>query len=272
MKYHIHYLFSDMDGTLLNSQKNVSQENIDAIIKFTDNGGHFAVATGRSPEISLPFLKGIPITAPSILYNGAGVYNFSKHKFLHKEFLPKNVLKQILDISIQEYPYLCIEAFAEGPIRLLNRDCIMDPYITSEKQPYIFTSYHAEEQYMKFLLYAEPSALRNVCEKLLPIMKNKVSYTFSAPFYLEILPLNVSKGSALKWICENCKINLQNVAAIGDFDNDCEMLRYAALSAAPNNASDAALNAAKYIVSSNDHSCVGNFLEKHIFTNPKLQI
>ena len=119
---------------------------------------------------------------------------------------------------------------------------------------------------MKFLLYAEPSALQTVCQKLQPIMENKVSYTFSSPFYLEILPLNVSKGSALKWICKNCKINLQNVAAIGDFDNDCEMLRYAALSAAPNNASSAALAAAKYIVSSNDHSCVSNFLKKHILT------
>ena len=263
MKY-INHLFSDMDGTLLNSQKHVSRENIESIIKFTDKGGHFAVATGRSPEISLPFLAGIPVTAPSILYNGAGIYDFSKCKFLHKEFLPKEILKQILDISIQEYPYICIEAFAEGPIQLLNRDCIIDHYITGEKQPYRFASYHAEDQYMKFLLYAEPSALQRVCKKLHPIMKNKVSYTFSSPFYLEILPLHVSKGSALKWICKNCKIDIQNVAAIGDFDNDCEMLRYAALSAAPGNASNAALEAAEYIVSSNDNSCVSNFIEKCI--------
>ncbi len=265
MKRYITHIFSDMDGTLLDSQKTISSKNKDAILKFTQYGGHFAVATGRSPEIALPFLKDIPITAPSIFYNGAGIYDINKKKFLHKEFLPRTLLKRILEVSMLEYPQICIEAFAEGPIQLLNKNCIIDHYITGEKQPYRFASYNEKEQYMKFLLYAEPSILQNVYQKLAPVMENHVNYTFSSPFYLEILPLKASKGAALKWICQDQHISSDFVGAIGDFDNDSEMLDFAGLGAAPKNASPAAQSAADYIVSSNDDHCIYDMLIKYIF-------
>lgn len=269
MQEHITYLYSDMDGTLLDSQKNISPENKNAILQFTRQGGHFAVATGRSPEIALPFLKEIPITAPSIFYNGAGIYDMAAKKFLYKKFLPGNVLEHILRISIQEYPQVCIEAFAEGPIQLLNHDCIIDHYITGENQPYIFSHYNPKESYMKFLLYAEPLALKKLSEKLAPVIKGHVAFTFSSPFYLEILPLSASKGAALKWICQNYHIDPRSVGAIGDFDNDSEMLRFAGLGAAPRNGSPLALNAADHIVSSNDEHCIWDILTKYVFYVPK---
>ena len=80
------YLFTDIDGTLLNSQKEISQENIDSIHKLVEQGGHFSVATGRCAEITFPFVDNLPINAPAILFNGAAVYDIPNRTFLHKEY------------------------------------------------------------------------------------------------------------------------------------------------------------------------------------------
>lgn len=264
MNNSIQYLFSDMDGTLLNSRKEVSQDTIHSIQRFICAGGHFGVATGRSPEITLPLLTGVPINTPCILFNGAGIYDFSTKKYLHQEFLPQNIVRDICRTAEESYPQVCVEAFAEGPILLLNKNCVMDHFITEENQPCRFSKFSLDMRYMKLLLYAEPQKLRLICQKLIPIMEGKVSYTFSAPFYLEILPLGISKGTALEWLCKAAHISRTQVAAIGDFDNDAEMLRYSALGAAPANASPAAKAAADYQVPSNDEHCVSHLLENYI--------
>ena len=76
------YLFSDMDGTLLNSGGKVSAANAEAIREFQAAGGRFAVATGRSELITLPCLDGVEPNFPCILFNGAAVYDFGEKRFL----------------------------------------------------------------------------------------------------------------------------------------------------------------------------------------------
>mgnify|MGYP000834702334 CR=1 FL=1 len=260
MAFKIKYLFSDMDGTLLDPRKHISDETVQAVQAFTTQGGFFAVATGRSPEICRPFLKKVPVNAPCILLNGAGVYDFDTGRYLHQEYLPGNLLPAICRTAQNAYSQICIEAFAEGPIQILSPDCILDHYITEEKQPYVYTDYAESGRYMKLLLYAHPEKLKTVYTQLRPLLEGKVSFTFSSPFYLEILPLGVSKGTALQWICETGGLSREQVAAVGDFDNDQEMLRYSGLGAAPANASPAAKAAANLLLPDNDHHCVSNLI------------
>lgn len=260
----ISYLFSDMDGTLLDSRKKISRETIASIERFIEKGGRFAVATGRSPEITRPLLGDVPVNAPCILFNGAGIYDFSTEKFLYQEFLPSDIVLELYETALHAYPLTCIEAFAEGPIQLLNRNCTMDHYIVEENQPHRFAELTPNQNYMKLLLYAKPEELQKVYQKLVPLLAGKVSYTFSAPFYLEILPFGVSKGTALQWFCEEMSISRAEVASIGDFDNDAEMLRYSGLGAAPANASPAAKAAANCLVPSHDENCVSYLLEHYI--------
>ncbi|MGM9581710.1 MAG: HAD family hydrolase, partial [Anaerovibrio sp.] len=60
-KYSDYVLISDMDGTLLSSSREVSRENREALRRFTEGGGNFCVATGRTPEDTRQFLQGIEI-------------------------------------------------------------------------------------------------------------------------------------------------------------------------------------------------------------------
>lgn len=258
------YLYSDMDGTLINSQKEITQENKQAIMAFTEQGGHFAVATGRSEIITLPFIQDITINAPCILFNGAAIYDFSTSNFLYKKTISKNLICTIIHDTLSIYPSVCIEAFCGGPLQLMNPTGLMDHYITDECQPYITGNADTPPDCFKLLLYGEPDCLKQVFTTLLSLYPDQFSMTFSAPFYLEILPLGVSKGRALEFIIARENISRTSVCAVGDFDNDVEMLKTAGLGAAPANARDNVRQAADIVVASNDNHAIRDLIMNHL--------
>lgn len=262
MKYH--YLFSDMDGTLLNSSGSISTHNLQAIRSFMQMGGCFTIATGRSDAITRPFLKDLKLNFPAILYNGAAIYDFYYDRFLYKQYLPHSAVHNIITTALTLYPSVCIEGFTEGPIKLLNSDGIEDHLLMREKQPCLFSSYQTSDEYIKLIFYGEHSLLREIKLILDSSSKGQFTSIFSAPFYLEILPEQCSKGRALTWLIKHYALPKQFIAAIGDFDNDLEMLKTASLGAAPANASDHIRSQADIIVSDHDHNAVAELIYQHI--------
>ena len=258
------YLFSDMDGTLLNSGGKVSAANAEAIREFQAAGGRFAVATGRSELITLPCLDGVEPNFPCILFNGAAVYDFGEKRFLMRMALAPDVVKRISDTALSVYPEVCIEAFTEGPHRLFNRNGVEDHLAAAENQPRIYEDYDPEKEYVKLLLYGENAALVKVAEAIAPFSEGNFHAVFSQPFYLEILPAGCSKGKALRWIIENLNVSTAETAAIGDFDNDAEMIHAADLGAAPGNGSEQAVASAEVVVADNDHDAVAELIRSYI--------
>lgn len=262
MKYQ--YLFSDMDGTLLNDSGLISALNLNAIHAFIDAGGYFTVATGRSEVITKPYLETLKLNFPAILYNGAAIFDFRTNQFLYKKRLANSVVAAIIQTALELYPDICIEAFTEGPIKLLNPDGMDDHLMVRENQPFVCSTYKTTDEYMKLLLYGEHEKLLEIGKTIAPLSKNQFTAIFSAPFYLEILPADCSKGSALSWMMEHFSIPKQSVAAIGDYDNDLEMLKTAALSAAPNNALERVKASADIIVADHNHDAVAAFIHHYI--------
>ena len=66
-----------MDGTLINSKKEISKENLDAIKYFVNNGGKFTVATGRMVASVSGFLDKLKLDLPAILHNGGKIYDYN---------------------------------------------------------------------------------------------------------------------------------------------------------------------------------------------------
>lgn len=262
-------LYTDMDGTLLNGQHAISHQNLSAIQEYTAAGGLFSIATGRSEAISEPFAAQLPITLPAILYNGAAIYDFARHCFLHTVLLPDPCIETILETSIRTYPEICIEGFMEGPIRLLNPAGQMDPYITKESQPFTVEAHKPGRHYIKFLLFGDPDRLRLVHDALAPQVSRFCTLIFSAPFYLEILPLSISKGTALVWISEHLQRPLEQFCAVGDYDNDAQMLSLAGLGAAPANGSIAAKRAASLLLRSHEEHALEDLIHNHLFMKEK---
>lgn len=258
------YLYSDMDGTLISNNKTVSQRNIDAIKEFVAHGGEFSVATGRSAELALPYLAGIPLTMPGIIYNGAAVYDFDKCTYLHKWCIPEDIMRKLVTTAIQVYPTVCAEVCDGRPMQLVNPNSEMDVYIIAENQAYEFASLDSCGDCLKVLFYGEHERLLEVQAAIESAGIRGVTSCFSAPFYLEYLPEDASKGHALQWISENLGGDLTQTAAIGDFDNDITMIEEVGFGAAPSNAQQVIKDRADVIVAHHTESAVADLIYSHL--------
>ena len=97
---------------------------------------------------------------------------------------------------------------------------------------------------------------------LRPRVEGLARIVFSEDTYLEILPLEVSKGAALKLLLERIGVPREQVVALGDAMNDLEMLHYAGAGVAVSNADPALRAAADFVVCSNEEDAVRACLER----------
>lgn len=259
-----HYLYSDIDGTLIAGHGPVSAENLAAIRRFVAEGGRFSIATGRSAALARPFLEGVPLNMPAILFNGAAVYDFAEQRYLHRWCISHALSQRIVHTALAVYPEACAELCDEGPILLVNPDGIMDDYIVKEGQAHRRASLDECGDCFKVLFYGDH-------ERLLPVQRAlsgpefaEVVTCFSAPFYLEVLPAGASKGEALRWICADRGIDLADVAAIGDYENDLAMILTAGLGAAPANAQPAVREAADAVVAPHTEHAVADLIRNYL--------
>lgn len=82
-------LFSDLDGTLLDRNRQVSRENREALAHFIAGGGLFGISTGRAPMNALELLPGVPINTWSVVLNGAEAYRYQTGTVAFPRVLPQ---------------------------------------------------------------------------------------------------------------------------------------------------------------------------------------
>ena len=75
-------IMSDLDGTLLDDKKEISQRDMESINEFCDKGGMFTIATGRGYSMARPVAQKLKLRIPAVIFNGSAVYDFDKDEFL----------------------------------------------------------------------------------------------------------------------------------------------------------------------------------------------
>lgn len=246
-------LLSDVDGTLLSSEGKVSVRNREAIRSFIEAGGHFGIATGRGHINVRSFIEGVEINAPSILYNGSMLYDFTEKEVLRKEALSVTKLSEAIRWIQKAYPGIMIHIYTPDTCHLVSEEVHADEKILSDHQPAVFSQLEEalKEPWIKVLLAGENSALKEIEKRLESELEGEMRWVYSADIYLEILPLGVSKASMLKKLKEIHGED-HHIIAAGDFYNDLEMIRAADYGIAMGNAPDEIKEAADGIAVSND--------------------
>lgn len=261
-KYSKVILLSDMDGTLLNTQGVVSKENQEAVKYFVENGGLFGIATGRSQLNSVLFLDEIKVNAPCILYNGCGVYDFFEEQFLILHELPKAKLEPFLKFCLTEFSEITIQIYCPEMCYFVTPKLQAEPYIVEIHQPCEFCriDYIIALPWIKILFYGKTDDLKSLNEKMFRYgLSQEVSWVFSSEVYLEYLPYGVNKGSALQHIRERVGSNYK-IYAVGDYNNDIEMLQAADVGIATQNAIQALKEVADRITVHNDESAIADII------------
>ena len=263
-------LVSDVDGTLITKDFTVPQRNIAAVKRFEEEGGYFAIATGR-PELSADkYLTQIKINAPSILYNGSAIYDFSNKKMVWNAFLPKE--SRILAGKVKEnFPDVGIEVYSEGCIYILNLNSWTQKHIIDEKFPYKITDIGGSPaQWLKILFACDNVRLLQVLDYIKALGFGGIHYVFSNYMFLEGLPEGVSKGTSLLKLSEMLGVRYEDVFAIGDYYNDIDLISTAGNGVTVENAPDEVKRVAGMVTCRCENGAVADLIEYIEITRGKL--
>lgn len=230
---------TDLDDTLLTSDKKVSDKNIEAIEYFKSEGGLFTFATGRIVQSAKHYIDIIKPNAPVIVYNGCAIYDWEKEKIIYKAAMSDDAI-DVVRFIISSCDFSSVQIVTEDKIYIYRENQRMKDHISLEKAEYIYANPESTvKPWIKVLCTQE----RDEVDKIRQMIANseyatKFSYTQSSPYYYEILPKDVTKGGTAQKLREILGIANSNFFAVGDNENDMEMLRLAGTGFAVQNASD----------------------------------
>lgn len=262
IKYSNIILLSDMDGTLLDSNSKISSKNIEAINDFTNNGGKFGIATGRSQLNSVHFLEEVIINSPCILYNGCALYDFSANEFLAMNLLPEKHLLNFIKHCLKNIQNVMVQIYSTDMCYFVSKEELADPIVVADHQPCQFIDIEdiVNKPWIKILFGGNESDLKLI-EKSMAQLKisDKISSVYTSEIYLEIVPMGTSKGSMLKELRETVGDDYK-IYAVGDYNNDIEMIQLADVGIATKNGLTCLKEVADYISTSNDENAIADII------------
>jgi hypothetical protein len=259
----------DMDGTLLNSQKEISQRNKDAIAKARELGVTVVLASGRPIEGMMDKINELNMTSDNdfvLGYNASLVQRVSDGEVIRSQILSGKETKQLATLS-QELN-IHIHAFSQehGLITPENSKYTQHEADVNGLGITIMNFFDLDDQHqiIKIMLVDEPELLDNAIAALPQELYEQFTIVRSAPFFLEFLNKNSNKGAGVKMVAEHLGLTADQVICMGDAENDHHMLEYAGLGIAMDNAMEQTKALADYITDSNDNNGVAAAIEKFI--------
>ena len=249
-------LCSDLDNTLKDSNGDISQENIEAVKYFTQNGGTFTFASGRPPEYFAELRATFGIKTPVIGLNGSAIYDFEKGKYVYS---------QKLDPIADE----CFEHIINNYANYVEHTCIAHEGVTYEyigtdknKLVKLFETFKSVIKNEVFFNMKPEMASRFRQEMLkVDAYKSKLDFVRSWPHCVEILPALGNKGGGVKALKEYLG-NINKVVCIGDYENDISMVKLADIGYAVSNAIDELKDCADKITVSNNESAIAKIISE----------
>ncbi|MGL5149476.1 MAG: sugar-phosphatase [Clostridium sp.] len=262
----------DMDGTLLDENKKITEETYKAIKKAKDKGIKIVLSTGRPIEGVERFLNGLELTSDDdyvISYNGSLVQSVKSRKAICNKGLTGKDLKEIYEVS--KKLNVNIHAFLSGVGLVTPKNSKyteVEAEINGIKIHEInFDEINDEDIIVKIMLIDEPEILDEAISKLPEYIYEKYHCAKSMPFFFEILNKDANKGVALDLLARHLDFQRNELIAMGDEANDIEMIKYAGMGVAMGNATDAVKKVSNLITSKNSENGVANAIEKLIFNN-----
>ena len=241
-------LASDYDNTLTYTAEAlrlcapmppVSDVNQAALRYFMAEGGVFSVATGRAKPAFEVVARGVPMNGPTILFNGAAIYDFAAGRYLYTAFLP-DIVRTHIDQTLRALPFAAVELYHDdNSIHALQPNEVTRRHLHVTHSPTVIVDSMAQvpSPISKALFSTEPAHQA----ELLAYFRRQPWYgdyeiVTSSESLVELTAQGANKGGMVRRLAELLDIPQANVACIGDHANDASMLIWAGMAFAPANA------------------------------------
>ena len=296
-KFMYKFVAIDLDGTLLNSYGNISENNKKAIKKASEKGTKIVLTSGRGAMSVRNFALEIGADEYIICGNGSTIYDLQKNELIYDKFLSQKKVLQLIQICEENSFYYSIYTTDSIITKSLNYNVLFYHQENANKPDNKKTNIHLvqniydyianreKEDYIKITICDENNIIfGSMLKKLKKIKgidvldvghmskKSRKSgteeYTMEY-FYTEVTSQNVDKWSAIRFLIEKLGIKEEEVIAIGDNMNDKTMLENAGLGVAMGNSAPYIQEMAKIVTDSNNEDGVAKVIEKYILNERK---
>lgn len=266
----------DLDGTLLNSKKELSEGNLAALKKAADAGWEIVPTTGRFYGGMPDFIRGLPFVHYAITINGAYVEDLLEGNEIYTAEMP---YKQAIDIMkyLDKLPviydcYMDNDAFMTEALKAKVDEIVENPRIRKMfydlRKPVPELKEFLEnrgQDVQKIQFFTKDADLRLHLLEELPKVFENIAVSSSSPQNIEINQAKATKGLALIALAEYLGLDRSKTIAMGDGLNDISMLEEAGIGIAMANGCDEALDAADWVTSHCDEDGVAKAIEKYCF-------
>jgi len=246
-------LLSDLDGTLCPYGADIPIGVKESFAKLMQHGLQVTLATGRVLQSVLPFAEALAVNAPLICCSGGLVIDHRTRRELYKRSVPIHLVVEAMSFSTEAgCRFATYLPDFQTSLRRDPAGGAFEEWVDGQRQRVVddpFTYLHEEP--LNCLLW---TAGQQRTLHLLPLLQARlgraVRVTQSAPDLLEVIPADVSKAHAATVLVGHLGIAREQVVAVGDSDNDVELLRWAGLGIAVKGATPAARAAADCVLES----------------------
>ncbi len=272
MKYRM--LVLDIDGTLVNSQKEITPDTLNALLALQEQGFYVVIATGRPTAGVRKVAETLELSKYGnyiISYNGSRIVDAADNSIIYNREIPSALIPEIYSAAMAEgIGMMTYEVGSDGLENVISATPI-DGYERLEarindidiSQVDNFLSY-VNFPINKVLMTGDGDKLEKVEKKFAEKFKGCLNVFRSEPFFLEITPLGVDKATTIDALLKQLSLNKDQIICCGDGFNDITMIKYAGLGVAMENAQEKVKKAANYITASNDDDGVLKVINKFI--------
>ena len=258
---------SDLDGTLLNHNQEVSEQTKEILNKLISKGLNFSIATARTAVTAEEILKELNINIPVVLMNGVSLYDLKKHEHVDIEYIGSDTAQTIIS---------CLEDVEQsGFIYTIDKNSLRAYYhkALNKYETIFYNQRKHKKQFVKeknidtskiayFVFMDEKEKMEAIANKIKHIpgidyVLYKDNYMEGA-YLLEIFSHRASKANAILKL----KKNYKQLVCFGDNLNDISMFKIADYSCAMGNAVDAVKDVATQVIATNQEDGVAKFIEK----------
>ncbi|MCM1166114.1 MAG: HAD family hydrolase [Lachnospiraceae bacterium] len=255
---------TDLDGTLLTDDKRIIDRDLAAIERFRAGGGLFTTATGRGWAMARRIVEDVlHLDIPSVLFNGAGVYDFKFDRFLWQCEIgghARGYIRRLNDMFPNRLGF-----------EVLHKQTVFVPFINETEREHLETESVIPDRraldeipeggWLKFVIAAPPEELDRVERAVAEGGFEDAQWVRSAPVYFECLPRGVDKSRGFAELIRILGAEDRFSVAAGDFMNDTAMIQKADLGAAVANAQPSVKAAADIVVCDNNSGAIAEIID-----------
>ncbi|MFA0115323.1 Cof-type HAD-IIB family hydrolase [Vibrio sp. 10N.261.46.E11] len=269
LKDSVKIVASDLDGTLLAPNHQLSDFTKQTLTKLHGQGYTFVFATGRHHVDVAGIRKQTGIPAYMITSNGARVHD-QDDNLMYAKNLPVDLVQSVVDVLKQD-PEIFIHIYMNDEWLLNREDETMKNFHDQTGFTYrLYDVDNAPTEGIAKIFCTHPNQehehLVPFEDKLNEQFGDKLNIAFSTPWCLEVMAAEVSKGDALQAVAQSIDLELENCIAFGDGMNDVELLSMAGKGLVMGTSHEKVLKALPHneIIGSNADDAVAHYLEKHL--------